>query len=135
MSRPVVVLPDVEAAIKALLTARLAARPDAVVTGCKVWVGDDPKTNPKIHVVRVSGSIATPAHDNPLIDFRVWHNRPDQAMELARIAAAELRSVEGAAAGAARVTFDTELMGPTRTIDPVDGNTPQVFFRHQFFIR
>ena len=135
MTRPVVVLPDVEAAIKTLLTTLLAARSDDAVTGCKVWVGDDPSTNPKIQVVRVSGSIATPAHDNPLIDFRVWHNRPDRAMELARIAAAELRSVEGGAAGAARVTFDTELMGPTRTIDSVDGKTPQVFFRHQFFIR
>lgn len=135
MSRPVVVLPDAEAALKTLLTTLLAGRDEAVVTGCRVSVQADPDGGPLIQVERVSGSIGTPAHDNPTVDFRVWHASQFKAVELARIASAELRSAEGAVAGGARVTFTDELMGPARTIDPVDGKTPQAFFRHQFFIR
>lgn len=132
---PVHVLPDVTKVVLGYGRPLVADRPEPVCVGVTMGRTVKPSKKPCVQVRAGTGSQITPAHDRVLVDFLIWHRTPDEAMELARILRALYRAAAGDPTPDGRITFSDELMRPTDTIDPLDGDTAQVMFRHEFFIR
>lgn len=140
--QPVHVLPDSLKVALAYFRAAVADSDDPSTTD--VTIGRSVKPTDDVPCVQLrlsTGTQVTPAHDNPMVDFLIWHEKTedgsadDNAMALALVLRAYGRAADGDAAGPGRIMFDRELMRPTDDIDPVDEATPQVMFRQQFFIR
>lgn len=140
--QPVHVLPDSLKVLLPYFRTATAARLETVTDNVTFGHTVEPTTDAPCVQLRLStGTQVDPAHDRPLVDFLIWHVQTgdtspvENAMSLALILRAIGRAADGDEAGPGRVMFFDELMRPTDVIDDLDGATPQVMFRQQFYVR